>query len=399
MAQVGARRGYAVPTMLASAGMLETFYTDICGNIGFGRALSVAGRMLAGAARLQSRRVPPSVVSHTKAFPLRTLAHICRDHFNGTDPQSRFRSQCQWQHSMGQAAAHHDHSRATHLFSMLGEFPPLLLAAKEQGLGIVTEVYTLLSLERILAEERRSYPSWEPEDHDLSGVRREFPDNQIMLSSTNHFVCPSEVVRDDLVLHHGVANSSTTVVPYGVDSRWLALNPIPQRGRILSVGTAGLGKGTHYLGMAAERLVNQNERYNFRVAGHASTSVTRQPMCRNLNFLGRIDRSKIHLEFQSADLFVLPTLAEGSAGVVFEALAAGLPVITTKSAGSVVRDGIEGRIVPERDPDALAEAIRELTEDRTLRDRMAVAARERSIDFTWDRYGERLLAYLQGLPQ
>jgi glycosyltransferase involved in cell wall biosynthesis len=151
--------------------------------------------------------------------------------------------------------------------------------------------------------------------------------------------------------------------------------------------------------MAAERLVSQNEHYDFRVAGHALPGVTGQPICRNLNFLGRVDRSKIHLEFQAADLFVLPTLAEGSAEAVYEALAAGLPVITTKSAGSVVRDGIEGRIVPERDPDALAEAIRELTENRTLRNRMAVAARERAKDFTWDRYGERLLTYLQGLPQ
>src|ERR1039458_3585357 len=92
MAQVGARRGYAVPTMLASAGMLETFYTDICGNIGFGRALSVAGRMFSTAARLQSRRVPAPVIPHTKTFPLRTLVHICRDHFNGIDPQTRFRS-------------------------------------------------------------------------------------------------------------------------------------------------------------------------------------------------------------------------------------------------------------------------------------------------------------------
>jgi glycosyltransferase involved in cell wall biosynthesis len=150
--------------------------------------------------------------------------------------------------------------------------------------------------------------------------------------------------------------------------------------------------------MAAERLTSHNRHYDFRVAGHAVASVTRQPICRNLNFLGRVDRDKIHLEFQSADLFVLPTLAEGSAESVYEALAAGLPVITTKSAGSVVRDGIEGRIVPERDPEALAEAIRELTEDRALRDRMAVAARERARDFTWERYGERLLAYLKGLP-
>ena len=50
-------------------------------------------------------------------------------------------------------------------------------------------------------------------------------------------------------------------------------------------------------------------------------------------------------------MFVLPSLAEGSAEVTYEAIAAGVPVVTTRAAGSVVRDGIEGRIVPERDPD------------------------------------------------
>jgi glycosyltransferase involved in cell wall biosynthesis len=398
MAQVGARRGYAVPAILASAGMLDTFYTDICGNVGFGRALSVAGSVLSSASRLEGRRVPPAVVPRTKTFALRTLAHICRDRFSGRDPQGRFRSQCEWQRSMGEAAARRDRGRATHLFTMLGEFSPLLLAARERGLNVVTEIYTLLSLEKILAEERRQFPAWEPEDYDLSGVRREYPDDEIMLSATNHFICPSDSVRDDLVQHHGVTRSSTTVVPYGVGPRWLALEPTPWPGRILSIGRAGLGKGTHYLAIAAERLTGRGLRYDFRVAGHASPAVTGQPICRNLNFLGRVDRSKIHTEFQSADLFVLPTLAEGSAESVYEALAAGLPVITTKAAGSVVRDGIEGRIVPERDPDALAEAIQQLSEDRALRNRMALAARERAKDFTWERYGERLLGYLRGLP-
>ena len=98
-------------------------------------------------------------------------------------------------------------------------------------------------------------------------------------------------------------------------------------------------------------------------------------------------------------MFVLPTLAEGSAEVTYEALAAGVPVITTKSAGSVVRDGVEGRIVPERDPEALVYAIEELVQDRAMRLRMAIAARERAKEFTWERYGERLLSHLRALPQ
>ena len=62
-----------------------------------------------------------------------------------------------------------------------------------------------------------------------------------------------------------------------------------------------------------------------------------------------------------------------------------------------MRDGIEGRIVPSRDPEALANAITEVIEDPAKRERMARAARERAGDYTWDRYGERLIAALNNL--
>jgi len=86
--------------------------------------------------------------------------------------------------------------------------------------------------------------------------------------------------------------------------------------------------------------------------------------CRHLKFLGRIPRAQIAGEFAAADLLVLPSLAEGSAETTYEALACGVPVVTTLEAGSVVRDGIDGRIVPSRDPVALADAIAEIVEDR-----------------------------------
>ena len=85
----------------------------------------------------------------------------------------------------------------------------------------------------------------------------------------------------------------------------------------------------------------------------------------------------------------------GSAETTYEALACGVPVVTTPEAGSVVRDGIDGRIVPSRDPEALANAIAEIVEDRQKRERMSRAARDRAHDYTWERYGERLLAALR----
>jgi len=60
-----------------------------------------------------------------------------------------------------------------------------------------------------------------------------------------------------------------------------------------------------------------------------------------------------------------------------------------------LRDGIDGRIVLSRDPEVLADAITEISEDRQKRERMSHAARERARDFTWERYGERLVGALK----
>lgn len=99
-------------------------------------------------------------------------------------------------------------------------------------------------------------------------------------------------------------------------------------------------------------------------------------------------------EFLRADLFVFPSLAEGSASVVFEALAAGVPVITTRAAGSVVEDGREGLIVPERDPEALAAAIHQIVSDRELRSGLAARALATARLHDLDAWGERLVAAL-----
>jgi glycosyltransferase involved in cell wall biosynthesis len=93
----------------------------------------------------------------------------------------------------------------------------------------------------------------------------------------------------------------------------------------------------------------------------------------------------------AADVFVFPSLFEGSAVVTYEALACGLPCLVTAEAGSVVRDGREGRIVPARDVGALAAAMHELGTDAGLREHLAAAARARAETFDWPRYHAAVL--------
>jgi glycosyltransferase involved in cell wall biosynthesis len=104
-------------------------------------------------------------------------------------------------------------------------------------------------------------------------------------------------------------------------------------------------------------------------------------------------------EFRRADVFVLPTLCEGMAMVHLEAMACGVPVITTPNCGSVVRDGVDGFIVPIRAPPAIADKVELLLTDRELRARMGRGARARAREFTWARYGERLIGALDTLAR
>jgi len=111
---------------------------------------------------------------------------------------------------------------------------------------------------------------------------------------------------------------------------------------------------------------------------------------------GPVLRPKMAEQYAWADVFLLPSICEGSATACYEALAAGLPVITTENAGSVVRDGIEGFVVPIRDYESIVTRLEMLYRDRELLQSVSRGALERAREFTVQKYGERLLAALAG---
>jgi glycosyltransferase involved in cell wall biosynthesis len=89
---------------------------------------------------------------------------------------------------------------------------------------------------------------------------------------------------------------------------------------------------------------------------------------------------------------VFPSQWEGSAKVTYEAAACALPQITTREAGDVVRDGLEGIIVKPGDVDAIAAALQHLHQHPEIVQQMGSAARRRVVEnFTWDHFRTRLL--------
>ena len=97
-------------------------------------------------------------------------------------------------------------------------------------------------------------------------------------------------------------------------------------------------------------------------------------------------------------MFVFPSLLEGMGLVVLEAMASGLPVITTPNGpGDLVRDGVDGFVVPIRDVDAIVEKLEYLRAHPEDRLRMGQNARERAKEFTWEQYRATTAAFVRSL--
>ncbi|MEM9153692.1 MAG: glycosyltransferase family 4 protein [Cyanobacteria bacterium P01_F01_bin.33] len=382
--------------------MLEAFYTDMCAGRGIGRFAALASRLpLPKSFRkltknLACRRPPPNVIMHTRTCDVETLCYEALVRFH-TNPLSQKRLLAGSAMRRGRRMASWGTGAATHVFNVIGEGGKLILEAKDRGLPVLSDIIVALSTHAIEKREHRAFPDWGPAP-DADGFKDiYFEHAQHLLETTDTFVCPSTFVAEDLTMNWGVDSRKVRIVPYVVSSDWFKIQPRTEIGRVLFAGSANRRKGIHYLAVAANELCRRGYRYDFRVAGDVAPAVKTHPHARSLVFFGRVPRSEVALEFACADIFVLPTLAEGSATVIYEAMAARLPVITTRSAGSMIEDGVDGIIVPERDPYALSCAIERLVEDRRMREEIAAKAREKAISYGWSDYA-RLIRKLVAEP-
>jgi alpha-maltose-1-phosphate synthase len=211
-------------------------------------------------------------------------------------------------------------------------------------------------------------------------------------------LAPSDYVRRTLIAQ-GVAPERIALVPFGVRIERFRPPERPREDgvfRLLYVGQISQRKGIKYLLEAVKRLALPGLELVL-VGGIVGSGAGLAPYQGCFRHVPNVPHAEVQRLFQSADLFVYPSLHEGSALAIFEAMASGLPVITTENAGSMVRDGIDGHLVPLRDPDAIAARIAELHADPARRHGMAASARRRAEQFTWGHYRERLGTVLDAL--
>jgi len=117
-------------------------------------------------------------------------------------------------------------------------------------------------------------------------------------------------------------------------------------------------------------------------------------LTRRVHFLGWVARDRIADYYRRADIFVTATTWEGMPNTVLEAMACGLPIVGTQASGlrDLVRDGVNGYLVPIRDPDALAEALARLVDNGYERRRLGRESRKLAErEFAWEYIAEQYL--------
>lgn len=197
------------------------------------------------------------------------------------------------------------------------------------------------------------------------------------------FLSPSSYVTEQLV-GWGVSRDRIREIPFGVDSDTFrpAARESGPRIRFAFVGAVSARKGAPALLRVWKRLSLRDA--ELHLYGTVKPEV--HSLLEDAPNVVAHGYRPIADELPRNDVFVFPTTREGSSKAVYEAMACGLPVVTTHNAGSVVRDGVDGIIVEPDDEEALAAAMKRLCDDEELRGRLGDNARRRAEEFPWSRY-------------
>jgi len=193
-----------------------------------------------------------------------------------------------------------------------------------------------------------------------------------------------------------------SLVPNGVDLD--AFQPgdgIPDSGplRLLCVGRLIERKGQQHLIEAVRRLTGDGIDVTLELVGTGDALASNQAQVQALGiadrvrFAGYVPREQIADRYASAHIFVLASYNEGMSVATLEAMAAGLPIVVTRTGGTteLVEEEVNGLTFDWADVDALAGHLRRLAADRALARRMGQQSRVRAARFSWESAAETYL--------
>ncbi len=413
--QDGARLHYALPVALHRAGLLQAMYTDWYrdGSRRASLALAIV-RLLAPAS---ARRLEQRYCEELAAVPVYCLQFTgplfilaCR----AIAPVwlRQLIIQPWWQAAARRGPLAHPRGGGTVYFTFTHNLPPATARKlKTRGYRLVVDqpLATAAEVARQQQCARERWPHWEIEGATVPPAVAQIAASaappaapagdaavQELDALVDHWTCASGYVHQSLV-EVGVRAEKISVLPYPVDVRELAsVDRSGHTGPVVVgfVGVVNLRKGAPWFLEVARRL--EAEDAKFVMVGPIQLSeFGRAEMGRHVDLVGAVPRSDILPRLAGFDIFLFPSTCEGSAGAVMEAMATGLPIVTTPNTGSIVRDGVDGFIRPYDRSEELAACVQQLVADQGLRLDMGRSARRNAESHDINAYSVKIAALMR----
>lgn len=271
-----------------------------------------------------------------------------------------------------------------------------LAAAKDLGLKRIYDLPIAYwqTLRQLLAEEAGRLPGWKITlGGGVSDSSAKLNRKTKELELSEVVICPSQFVAESIP-ETARLQKTIVIAPFGSPPISSSKRPVPGGGRKLRVLFAGSMSQRKGLGdlFAAMRLLNRND-VELVIMGmpQAPMEFYRKEFNEFIYEPGRPHDAVLEL-MQTCDVFCLPSIVEGRALVMQEAMSQGLPLVITPNTGGedLIDEGVTGFLVPIRRPDQIAERMARLAANRPLLIEMSRAAQIKASQLTWDSYGKTI---------
>lgn len=222
------------------------------------------------------------------------------------------------------------------------------------------------------------------------------------IEQADKIIVASEFVRNQLI-EQGYGDKAI-VIPYYSFTALAPHRNIEKKRKqdfnILCVAPLTFLKGVHYLVEAFKTIKKLVPEATLTLVGKLDNRILPVFKDYDVEFthIEYMERSELMELYDSADVYVMPSLAEGSSLTIYEAFSRGLPIIATESSGSVIQNGINGIIVKRGDSASITEAVLQIYSDPALKQKFkenAHATAEK--DLTIEGYIGRVENFYQNL--
>lgn len=394
--QIGSRHRYAVPQIFEQAGMLSVFFCDACTE---NHLLGQVAKLLPDKIRrslLERKTGVPAKKIYSTILPNIVIAvlKIFRGKLTADDFvfQSRIFDYRILLHGLPEADVLFTFSRTNYI---------LVRKLKSRNVKNVVDVIISPATEQIMTKEYCRNSTWATITHGLqlseAQLKRNLQYWKRTISMADLLLCPSQWVVDGILAIAPEASPRIRLVPYGCSIDYGEERNVPILGKVVFCGNEPVRKGLSYLAEAALILRESDPDIQIQVIGAIDEKICRDPLCRGLKFLGKMSQEEMKKQYLSADVFVLPSLSEGFAGVIAEAVTAGVPCVVTRESGSRIQHEYDGLVIESRSADAIANAVRRIVRDRVLRSRMSEACLEQREYYTFEAWKKRLIEAVKSL--